>query len=179
MRPVAVRDPGSLVRAWRLAELLLPGVLPLVLESPALLSARDLRGDPSLPLPEALPQPRPEAVQGDLPVSVLAPLVAGDDHDSGRAVSQTHPALGRVLVLASLAARPEGVHPAFGEERVVVPRDRRSRSASRAIRRGHGSFQALGCEQGRDGVRDPGGRPGVPEFEARGTAGSGDGRGDE
>lgn len=70
-----------------------------------------------------LPELDPEPVEGDLAIAVLAPFIPGDDHDPRRTVGQTDCALGGILVLPSLPAGPEGVHPALGQEAGVIHGD--------------------------------------------------------
>ena len=65
-------------------------------------------------------EPGPQPGERELAVAVLAPLVPGGHADAGGEVDEADPALGRVLMLATGSAGPEGLHSALGEECVVV-----------------------------------------------------------
>jgi hypothetical protein len=140
---------GSLVRAGLAATRLLPGPPLLRLEPLALLPLRYAGPLPLFPRAVVFTEAGPEALQRDLLVPVLAPLVPCRDHDPGGTVGQAYPALGGVLVLPALSARPEGVDPTLRKESGVVVRD------VRAARGGHVRGHARGrvVRTGRVGTK--------------------------
>ena len=65
-----------------------------------------------------------ESAQRGLLVAVLASKPAARRHDPAWKVREPYTAIGRVLVLSALAARPERLEPALSEELLIRLRDR-------------------------------------------------------
>lgn len=97
--------PSLLLQAPSLLPLWYPGLHP--------------RWRPSVPRLQAFAQ----ALEGDGPVPMLAPLIPGDRTCAGRQVDEPHPALGGVLVLSPWSSCSEHLDTALAEQGLVVVRD--------------------------------------------------------